>query len=262
MKPTLRILAMVILAFIFICLVPLNAYATMCRIREKQDLETEKIVKEEDTPELLPPEEPQEDQETQQMGPPVAEEIPIEEQIYSYLDALPVEVTKEQRERIDTQLSLYISDEESRAEQLLQGITGREEVGPRSYFKSWADYRALGRSTNNYKLCAAAQVDDNGLLVYDGYYLVAMGSGWGTELGATFIIITDELNVIPVMICDEKSDRHTNSTHKYHRTDGSVVEFYVDSRQLCWAGRHHGSIGKVPGFEGNIIAIIPLSGRE
>lgn len=193
--------------------------------------------------------------------PSLEEQTKITENRHDYLDVLPIETTSQQKEDVDNKLGLYIKDRELRTILVQENIVDQKEIGNRSNFKTWTDYRALGKKTPNYKLCSAAQVDDNGLLVYNGYYLVAMGTGWGIELGSTFIIITDTLNIFPVMICDEKSDKHTNDSHKYHIKDGSVVEFYVDKQKLCREGRYHGNIGRLPNFSGNIIAVIPLSGE-
>lgn len=100
------------------------------------------------------------------------------------------------------------------------------------------------------------------MLVYDGHYLVAMGSGWGVELGDTFLIITDEGNIFSVMICDEKADRDTDSTNTVTRTNGCMVEFYVRRDLLNHSVKHHGTVGKLSQFSGKIVAVIPLEEEE
>jgi hypothetical protein len=221
----------------------------------------QEIVKEEEKkiPEVQTPEEPQKDQEPKEEIPQHTTEILK----YSYVDFLSIEVDTNSKERIDNQLSLYYEGREQDFEQKYQeSLQFCSQVNKRSNFKSWTDYRALGRKSPNYKLCSAANVDENGLLVYDGHYLVAMGSGWGVELGDIFLIVTDEGNIFSVMICDEKADRDTDSTNTVTRTNGCMVEFYVRKDLLNHSARHHGTVGKLSQFSGKIIAVIPLEEEE
>lgn len=265
MKLSLRIIASTILAFIFISFFGVAAAAASVSWREVVEEKVEEKEEEKIKPDKQPPEEPQKDQEPEEEIPEIPEiQDPIVEVFnYSYVDFLGIEVDTNSKERIDNQLSLYYEGREQDFEQKYQeSLQFCSQVNKRSNFKSWTDYRALGRKTPNYKLCSAANVDENGLLVYDGHYLVAMGSGWGVELGDTFLIITDEGNVFSVMICDEKADRDTDSTNTVTRTNGCMVEFYVRKDLLNHSVRHHGTVGKLPQFSGKIIAVIPLEEEE
>lgn len=258
MKLSLRIIASVILAFIFISFFGIAAAASVAW-REVDEEKIEEKEEEKVKPDEHPPEEPQKDQEPEEEIPQHTTEILK----YSYVDFLGIEVDTTNKERIDNQLSLYYEGREQDFEQTYrESLQFCSQVNGRSNFKSWTDYRALGRKTPNYKLCSAANVDENGLLVYDGHYLVAMGSGWGIELGDIFLIITDEGNVFSVMICDEKADRDTDSTNTVTRANGCMVEFYVRRDLLNPSVRYHGTVGKLPQFSGKIIAAIPLEEEE
>lgn len=240
MKPLLRIAASVILMLFFITwLTPITMLAA------DPYEEGPEVIEVEENPEQ-PQEEPQKDQKQ------------VEEQIDFCANLDGIEVTNEQGERINNQINLYIKKNPKFCDNFKNGMISTSGVEERSSFKSWTDYRALGRKTPNFKLCSAASVDENGLLVYDGYYLVAMGSAWDVELGSTFAIVTDEGNVFSVMICDEKSDRHTEETRRATKSNGCIVEFYVDSNKLDYSAKYHGSVGKLSQFSGKIIAVIPL----
>lgn len=126
-------------------------------------------------------------------------------------------------------------------------------------FKSWTNYKKLGKSTKNYKLCQSASVDENGLLVKDSAYLVAMGSGWGGSLGSTYQIILDTGTTFKVMICDEKADKDTDASNIYTSSDKSIIEFYVDESKLNISVKRSGTVSSLNKFKGNIIGVIRLS---
>lgn len=265
MKLSLRIIASVILAFIFISFFGVTTAASVMWREEVVEEKIEEKEEERIRPDKQPPEEPQKDQEPEEEIPEIPEiQNPIIEVFnYSYVDFLGIEVDTNSKERIDNQLSLYYEGREQDFEQKYQeSLQFCSQVNKRSNFKSWTDYRALGKKTPNYKLCSAANVDENGLLVYNGHYLVAMGSGWGVELGNIFLIVTDEGNVFSVMICDEKADKDTDSTNTVTRSNGCMVEFYIRRDLLNHSVKRHGTVGKLPQFSGKIIAVIPLEEEE
>ena len=245
--------AIIILAFVFINLIPITTLSALALGKPTYAAEilTKERVEEKEEPQKQPPEEPQKELEKA--------DIPIEEQNGSDLTTEDTE----QREELSNQLSLPM-------EEPITPIHNRQD------FKSWTDYRALGRSTPNYKLCYAAAsntdesdntgIDENGLLVYEGYYLVALGSGWSDkklEVGDKFIVYTEDGKEIPVMICDEKADRDTDSaTHKYTVSNGCIVEFYVDRNRLNKDVRNRGTVGILPEFSGKVLTVIPIEGGK
>ena len=248
MKLSLRIIASTILAFIFISFFGV-ATAASVSWREVVEEKIEEKEEEKIKPDKQPPEEPQKDQEPEEEIPEIPEiQNPIIEELkYSYTDYLGIEVDTNNKERIDNLLSLYYKGREQDFEQKYQeSLQFCSQVNERSDRKTWTDYRKLGRKTPNYKLCSAAEVDNSGALIYDGHHLVAMGTGWGIELGDTFLIVTDEGNVFSVMICDEKADKHTDSTHTVTRSNGCMVEFYMKTESLDPLVKRDGSFGVLP----------------
>lgn len=194
--------------------------------------------------------------------------------------------TKEQREKLslcleEVHYSLYnaIANivEQAKQDELIFSNTKPVHNGPD--FKSFTPYRKLGKNTPNYKLCLEVVsnkdendntgVDENGLLVYEGYYLVAIGRGWSDNLkvGDKFMVYikneeTGYTRKFPVMICDEKANKDTDSTHKYTVENGCIVEFYVDYKTLNPNIKWHGTISVLPEFSGKVLTIIPIEGEK
>ncbi len=67
--------------------------------------------------------------------------------------------------------------------------------------------------------------------ITDDYYMVALGSYYGTGIGTKYKITTDTGNVFYAVLCDQKADCDTDGTHRYSYNN-DVVEFIVDTRSL------------------------------
>ena len=122
-------------------------------------------------------------------------------------------------------------------------------------FKCYEDYRCITSvSSPQYQLQLEARTDDYGLRRIGQFYCVALGSAYGSEIGAKYIITLSSNQEIPVVLADQKADRDTVEGHTRDRL-GAVVEFVVDSARLPWAVRQSGNVGSIPGFEGEIVEI-------
>lgn len=126
-------------------------------------------------------------------------------------------------------------------------------------FKSFMDYRAITDQTSKqWILQAKAATDENGIRVINDHYCVAMGSGIGI-IGQKFLITLDSGEQLPVIMCDQKSDKHTDETHTYKRMTNeraNIVEFIVDTDQLNKNALYTGDISAISDkFAGMIISI-------
>lgn len=84
-------------------------------------------------------------------------------------------------------------------------------------------------------------------LMKDGKYLVAIGTGYGFNVGDAITITVDNGEMVDAIVGDFKDDADTdNATHKYHNEDGSVVELIIDDNY-----EYH----KPECFDGNVIDI-------
>jgi hypothetical protein len=114
------------------------------------------------------------------------------------------------------------------------GIAQRSAVGSvpdHSPFKSYMDYRTItSTGSPQYKLQQQAN-SVNGFRMLGGRYMIALGSAFG-KVGDHVTIVLESGVSIPCIIGDIKADHHTDSSNKVHLSDGSIIEFIVDTGSL------------------------------
>lgn len=132
-------------------------------------------------------------------------------------------------------------------------------------FKSYTCYTLLNRQSTQWRLQQLAYTDRNGLRKIGDYYLAAMGSYYSTTIGDLFRITTDTGAVFEIILCDLKSDRHTDSKHMYTVANNCMVEFYVDPNSyfVLWDTNKFpcgdpGTLGALDQFSGNIVKVESL----
>lgn len=132
-------------------------------------------------------------------------------------------------------------------------------------FKTYMDWRCITNTASaQYKLIQNwGYCDENGFMrasgekdlgITDDYYLIALGSYYGTTMGTKYRITTDAGNVFYGMLADAKADIHTNSTNQYARNN-DVVEFLVDTRYLRSDVKRMGSANVHDPLNGHISKI-------
>lgn len=141
-----------------------------------------------------------------------------------------------------------------------------------SSWKSYMDYRTITNATSDqYKFIHNnAYSDENGFMrskadpeIGQEYYLVALGSFYGTKIGTKYRITTDKGNVFYAVLGDCKDDRHTNSTHQYTTVGNyNVVEFLVDTKTLIHEVKYHGTANRYAPLGGKITKIERINFRE
>ena len=123
-------------------------------------------------------------------------------------------------------------------------------------FKSYMDYRALtNRSSRQYALQQEAYTNEQGFRIYDGYYMIALGTYYAKSVGERFRITLDSGQSFLAITGDIKSDAHTDSLHQ-HR-GGNIVEFIVDQRLIPSTCRRMGDMSYA-GLQGRIQSIEKL----
>lgn len=131
-------------------------------------------------------------------------------------------------------------------------------------WKSWTDYRMYSKYYPQGKLQKYAYTDENGLRKVGEYYCVALGSFYGETIGTTYeIILLDDEGCYKwfyAILADQKSDKHTDPTHRYTQGKGCMVEFAIDSRVAEKNNRivYSGNVASLPQFRGTVIAIRPI----
>lgn len=110
-------------------------------------------------------------------------------------------------------------------------------------FKAWMSYKAVTNvSSPQYKFIHEwGWSDSEGFMrccgekdlgIEQDYYLIALGSYYGTTIGTKYKITLDTGRVFYGALADSKSDNHTNSTNQYNPHNGNMVEFLVDTSKL------------------------------
>ena len=125
-------------------------------------------------------------------------------------------------------------------------------------FKSYMDYTAItNKSSESYKIVTNGWTDEDGLRRFGECYCVALGSYYG-EVGDIFLVETSNGNSFKVVKADEKSDKHTDSEHKYTLSNGCMLEFIVETNKLAPNIRSSGNINNLEKVSGTIINITSI----
>lgn len=133
-----------------------------------------------------------------------------------------------------------------------------------SSFKAWMDYRACawGSTQRNFSE-QWAWTDSEGFMrctgerdfgINDDYYLIALGSYYGTTIGTKYRITTNTGNVFYGALGDMKDNRDTNRTNQYSDYY-NVVEFLVHTPSLRSDVKKWGSANVYMPLNGSIAKI-------
>ena len=125
-----------------------------------------------------------------------------------------------------------------------------------SDFKSYMDYRCITNTESaQYELQQECYTDENGLRVYDGYYVVALGTYYSSTIGDKFKITLDSGEELYCVVGDVKADCDTDKTNRYVPINGNIIEFIVDTRKLPKDVRFMGTVSALDDFEGSVESI-------
>lgn len=126
----------------------------------------------------------------------------------------------------------------------------RAEVGTildvpdvRSNFKAFMDYRCItSKTSKQWELQhnGKAYTNEEGFRMYDGEYMVAVGSYYSQKIGTRLRVVLDNGNEFYCVVGDHKSDLHTDEMHQ-HR-NGNVVEFIVEQDKIPEACKKTGDM--------------------
>lgn len=120
-------------------------------------------------------------------------------------------------------------------------------------FKSYMSYRTItSRNSPQYILQQRSYTGDYGIRMCDGYYLIALGSHYGTEIGSKYKITLSNGHVFYAMLGDCKSDSHTDYTNRYMPNNGNMVEFIVDLSYVPPIVKKMGTFSALNIFDGRI----------
>lgn len=133
-------------------------------------------------------------------------------------------------------------------------------IGSNCQFKS---YMSAGCITNTssaqYKLKSSYTGTKNGVWQVGDRYCVALGTYFGSTVGTKYDIVLKKddgtKQVLKCILADVKANCDTDSTHRYHRSDGSVCEFVVNTSSLPRTVSQAGSLNVLDEFNGRVVEI-------
>ncbi len=138
---------------------------------------------------------------------------------------------------------------ETPKEMKLPSVSGRT--------KTYAYYTAVtAKSSPQYKLLNSEECytdEKTGIRMIDDCYCIALGSYYGSEIGTKYRITLSTGKSFKAILCDQKSDRHTDSNHQYAVRNQDIIEFYVQKGKIPKSV--NGNYGRLKQFRGSIVKI-------
>lgn len=123
--------------------------------------------------------------------------------------------------------------------------------------KTYAYYTAVTvKSSPQYKLLNSKECytdPETGIRMVDGCYCIALGSFYGSQIGTKYRITLSSGNSFDAILCDQKSNRHTDKNHQYAVRNKDIVEFYVEKGKIPSEVR--GSYNALEQFKGKVVSI-------
>ena len=126
-----------------------------------------------------------------------------------------------------------------------------------SNFKSYMDYRMITCGAQ-LELQKQAYTDANGCRKVGNYFCIALGSYYGSEIGAKYRIHLSDGTSFLGILADQKADKDTNATNQYTIYNRDIIEFVVDTNYLPSAVQLSGSLSSLEKFEGKVVGIDKL----
>ena len=126
-------------------------------------------------------------------------------------------------------------------------------------FFSFMSYRAItSRSSRQWQMQQSAVTGNNGIRMYDGWLMIAIGTGWGYCVGDVVDVTLSTGIVVTAIIGDIKDNVHTCANNITTRHNGCVLEFIVCIPSLPTMARRMGDMTFV-GFYGYVESVVVSS---
>lgn len=120
-------------------------------------------------------------------------------------------------------------------------------------FKTYMSYKAItNKASKQYEMQQLATTNEQGFRMYDGRYMVAVGTGIASECGVKLRVTLESGLVLECITGDIKSNAHTDVTNKYVEKNGNIVEFIVDTKEIPCDCKLMGDMSHA-GLEGAIV---------
>ena len=123
-------------------------------------------------------------------------------------------------------------------------------------FKSFMPYTAItNKNSKQWKMQKSATTDENGIRCTEGRPMVAVGTGWGVNVGDVVLIICENGNSFEAVIGDIKDDSDTMSDNKTTASNNCRCEFIVDMDNLNSTIRLSGNVAALEQYNGYVVNV-------
>lgn len=126
--------------------------------------------------------------------------------------------------------------------------------------KTSAAYAVLNSGTYKGITYETYTDEETGIRMVDGCYCAALGTYYGTEKGTKYRITLKSGETFKIILCDTKSNRHTDKKHQYAKKNKDIVEFYVDKDKI--PDEVNGNYNVLEQFNGPIASIEKITQVE
>ena len=125
--------------------------------------------------------------------------------------------------------------------------------------KTYAYYTAVTATESpQYKLLNGPDCytdTKTGIRMVDDCYCIALGSYYGSTIGTKYKIRLSSGQSFNAILCDQKSNRHTDDNHQYAAKNKDIIEFYVQGGYI--PSSVNGSYNSI--FNGSVVSIEQLT---
>ena len=123
-------------------------------------------------------------------------------------------------------------------------------------FKSFMPYTAItNKNSKQWKMQKSATTDENGIRCTGGRPMVAVGTGWGVNVGDVVLITCENGNSFEAVIGDIKDDSDTMSDNKTTASNNCRCEFIVDMDNLNSTIRLSGNVAALEQYNGYVVNV-------
>lgn len=123
--------------------------------------------------------------------------------------------------------------------------------------KTYMSYKAItAKNSAQYILQQDCVTDELGFRTLNGFYTVAVGTGFHAKVGTYIDAVLDSGEVIHCVVGDIKADSDTDQeTHMMAPCNTNVLEFIVDSNTLKTETKTRGDVSHVRNLKGKVETI-------
>ena len=184
-----------------------------------------------------------------------------EEELYININVKEntIQTLKEENNNLHTCIS-KIQDEKNELQKKLEEKnkpTATTTTKPnKKDFKSFMPYTAItNKNSKQWKMQKSATTDENGIRCTEGRPMVAVGTGWGVNVGDVVLITCENGNSFEAVIGDIKNDSDTKSDNKTTASNNCRCEFIVDMDNLNSTIRLSGNVAALEQYNGYVVNV-------